>query len=166
MLIEKSMAPSFHYTIECIAADGTVRWRDEFDNLVTTVGKNDLLDKYFSGSGYTAAFYCGLINDTAYTGVDAADTASSHAGWTESTDYSESVRQTVTFGSAAAGSKSTSSACSFTITADDTMKGAFVITNSTKGGTTGILYSAGLFATGDRAVLINDTVNVSITMSA
>lgn len=166
MISEETIAPSFHYTVECIKPDGSVRWTDEFDNLVTTVGKNDLLDKYFKGSTYSAAFYCGLINDTTYTGVAVGDTAASHAGWTESTDYDEATRPAVTFGVAAAGSLATSSASVFTMNAGDTIKGAFVITNNTKGGTTGVLYSAGLFTTGDRAVLTGDIINVSITMSA
>ena len=30
------------YRVECIGADGQVKWADYFDNLVTTVGKNDM----------------------------------------------------------------------------------------------------------------------------
>src|SRR4051812_26948682 len=30
------------------------QWREVFHNLVTTEGKNDILDKYFKGSSYTA----------------------------------------------------------------------------------------------------------------
>ena len=166
MISENSMAPAFHYAVTCVRPDGTIRWADEFDNLVTTVGKNDLLDKYFKGASYSAAFYCGLINDTTYTGVDVGDTAASHAGWTESTDYDEATRQVVVFGTAAAGSLATSAASIFNINANDVIKGAFVITNNTKGGTSGVLYSAGLFTTGDRAALTGDIINVSITMSA
>lgn len=166
MIQETGAAPKFKYVVTCTKADGSIRWSEDFSNLVTTEGKNHLLTQYFKGSAYTAAWYCGLISSSGYSAVDATDTASSHAGWTESTAYSESVRQTVTFGTAAAGSLATSSACAFSINGTDTIKGAFVISNSTKSGTTGTLYSAGLFTTGDRAVLSGDTVNVSITMSA
>lgn len=41
-------------------------WRDGFRNLVVTGGKNDNLDKYFAGSGYTAAWYLLLIGTTGY----------------------------------------------------------------------------------------------------
>ena len=41
----------------------------------------------------------------------------------------------------------------------------FGITNSTKDGTTGVLYNAVLFTGGDRAVLSGDVVNVSVTYS-
>jgi hypothetical protein len=166
MIIEDKIAPSFHYTVECVKPDGSVRWADEFDNLVTTEGKNDLLTNYFKGVGYSGAFFCGLINDTTYTEIVAGDTAASHAGWTESADYSEATRPAVTWGVAAAGSLATSAASLFTLTADDTIKGAFVSTSDVKSGGAGVLYSAGLFTTGDRAVLIGDIVNVSITMSA
>ena len=166
MIVEAKIAPSFHYTVECVKPDGSVRWTDEFDNLVTTVGKNDLLTQYFKGAAYSAAFYCGLINDTTYSAIVVEDTAASHAGWTEGTDYSEATRPAVTFGSASGGNLATSSASAFTVNAGDTIKGAFVITNNTKGGSTGVLYSAGLFTTGDRDVLAGDIVNVSITMSA
>jgi len=167
MISEERIAPHFKYEIVCTTADGTERWREDFTNLVTTVGKNDLLDKYFKGATYTAAWYCGLISATGYTtGADVTDTAASHAGWAEDVAYSEANRPAVTFGTAAAGSLATSAASAFSINGTTTLKGAFVISDNTKSGTTGILYSAGLFTTGDRAVLAGDIVNVSITMSA
>lgn len=153
------------YVAECIAPDGTVRWRDEIANLVTTAGKNDALDKYLAGSSYTAAWYLGLISSAGYSSVDAADTMGSHAGWAEFTGYSQANRPAATFGSASGGSKATSSASSYTINAGGTAKGCFLASNNTKSGTTGVLYSAGLFSGGDRAVQSGDTLNVSYTAS-
>lgn len=163
---EHAEAPRFRYVVECRKPDGTLRWREEFENLVTTVGKNDLLDKYFAGSGYTAAWYLGLIDASDYSAVAAGDTMASHSGWTESTAYSQANRVTLAFSAASGGSKSTSSAASYSINASATLKGAFVVSDNTKGETTGTLYSAGLFTGGDRPVQSGDTLNVSATLSA
>lgn len=142
------------------------KWAEQMRNTVMTAGKNDLLDKYFAGSGYTAAWYVGVISSASYSAIAAADTMSSHAGWLEANatnapNYDEATRPALTFSAASGGSKATSAASVFTIAATGTLKGAFVTSNNTKGGTTGILYSAALFGTGDRAVVDNDVVNVT-----
>jgi len=54
----------------------------------------------------------------------------------------------------------------FNINATDTVGGAFLISNNTKGGTTGVLFSASDFlAPGDRNVSSGDTLNVTYTFS-
>lgn len=163
-LVEQ-LQPRGTYVFECFGADGKLKWRDTLQNLVTTAGKNDLLDKYLAGSSYTAAWYLGLIGTTGYSAVAAGDTAASHAGWTESVVYSNSTRPAPSWGSASSGSKA-STATAFNINGSDTIKGAFLISNSTKSGTSGILYSAGLFSGGDRLVASADTLNVTYTASA
>jgi hypothetical protein len=150
------------YTVECFDADGNLKWSDQIKNLVVTAGRNDLLDKYFSGSSYTASWYLGLI-DSGGT-YAAGDTMASHAGWTENTGYSNSTRPAPTWNSAASASKSTT-ATAFNINATGTIGGAFLTTNNTKGGTTGILYSAGNFTGGNRSVASGDTLNVTYTAS-
>lgn len=155
-----------HYVVECRDAAGNLKWSDGFDNLVTTAGKNDALDKYLSGSSYTAAWYIGLIGATGYAaGVAAGDTAASHAGWTEDQSYSQATRPVASFAAASGGSKALSAAASFSINANVTIKGCILISNSTKGGTTGVLYSAGLFTGGDKVVQSGDTLNVMWTGS-
>lgn len=154
-----------HYTVECYGADGKLKWADDIDNLVTTAGKNDALDKYLAGSTYTAAWYVGLVSLTSYTAIAAADTSASHAGWIEDVNYSQAARPTAAFSAASAGSKSLSSAAVFSINANTTIKGCFLISVATKSGTTGVLYSAGLFTGGDKVVQNGDTLNVSYTAS-
>ena len=154
-----------HYIVECIGPDGKLKWTDEFDNLVTNEGLNDNLDKYLKGSAYTAAFYVGLTDGTPT--VNAADTMSSHAGWTEVTDYSESVRESLVLGTVAGQSVDNSaSKASYSINATATVGGAFITTVNTKGGTTGTLYGVGAFSGGDKSVDNGDTLNVTVTCTA
>jgi hypothetical protein len=154
------------YVAECRDADGNLKWQDTIENLITTAGKNDMLDKHLAGSAYTAAFYMGLISTASYTtGPAVTDTMASHGGWAEDQQYSQASRPTCAFSAAAAGSKELSAALSFSINATTTIKGAFINSVATKGGTTGILFSAGLFSGGDKAVGSGDTLSVSYSAS-
>jgi hypothetical protein len=150
------------FIVECRDAEGNLRWSDGFPNLVVTTGKNDLLNKYFLGSAYTAAFYVGLKG----TGTIAAgDTMASHAGWTDITGYSNATRPAFSPASSTAGSSTNSaSPAVFNINASNTIAGCFITTSSTVGGTAGILFSAADFAS-SRAVLSGDTLTVTYTVS-
>lgn len=157
MTHERSAAPAFTYAVECRDKGGRLKWREEFSNLVTTEGKNDIIDKYFKGSAYTAAWYLGLKG----TGSAAVgDTLASHAGWSEVTPYSGN-RPTITFGTSSGGSN-TATSVSYTINATATVAGAFIASVNT--GTSGKLYSAGDFAA-SRGVASGDTLNVTPTVS-
>jgi hypothetical protein len=155
---KERFGPYFTYEVECIGADGEVKWTEVYKNLVTTVGKTDIIDKYFKGSAYTAAWYLGLKG----TGAAAVgDTLASHAGWSEVNPYAGN-RPAITFGTTASGSN-TATAVSYSINASATVAGAFVASANT--GTSGTLYSAGDFATA-RSVISGDTLNVTLTVSA
>lgn len=157
------MKRSTDYVIECWR-NGELAWVDEFHNLVTTEGLNDSLDKHFKASAYTAAWYVGLTTGTPT--FAAGDTMASHGGWTESTAYSESVRQTLTLGTPSAGSVSnTASKATFTINATATVGGAFMSSNSTKSGTTGTLYGGGAFGS-NRSLFSGDVLTVTVTLTA
>jgi hypothetical protein len=152
--------PFFTYKVECVGEDGQVKWTEEYTNLVTTVGKTDIIDKYFKGSAYTAGWFLGLKG----TGAAAVgDTLVTHAGWAEVTPYTGN-RLGITFGTTAAGSN-TATAVSYAITlaGPTTVAGAFVCSVNT--GTAGTLYSAGDFSV-SRSVVAGDTLNTTLTVSA
>jgi len=154
------------YLFEARDPRGNLKWAEECWNLVVTVGLNDALDKHFKGSSYTAAWYVGIT-----TGSDtfaAADTMSSHAGWTECTAYDEATRPALTLGAVSGGSVDNSaSKARFTISTNSTViGGAFVTTNNTKGGSTGTLYGGAAFAAGDKTLDDNDTLDVTVTLTA
>ena len=141
-----------------------LKWKDTIENVVTTVGKNNMLDNHLAGSSYTAAWFMGLISATSYTtGPAAGDTMASHGGWAEDTAYAAATRPAPSFSAASGGSKATSSNVSFSMNATTTIKGCFLNSVSTKGGTTGTLFSAGLFTGGDQPVVNGNTLNVSYT---
>lgn len=168
----ESMPVLGFYSVKCFGADGQLKWEDDYKNLVTNVGKADALDRFFKGSAYTAAFYFGLVDGGSAPTYNAADTMSSHAGWTENVAYSNATRVAAVFGTAAgtgggsgtAGTGTvTTSAAVFTINGTATIAGCFLNTVSTKSGTTGTLFSAGSFSGGNRAVVNGDTLNVTFT---
>lgn len=157
------------FVVECFDKDGNLKWKEENHNLVVNVGLQDMNAKYFTGSSYTAAWYIGLYGAGASNTPAASDTMSSHAGWTEVTDYSQSTRPTCTFGVPTTSDPSvatnTASPASFSINGTTTVGGAFLTSNNTKGGTTGILFSASDFTGGDRSVVSGDTLTVTYTFS-
>lgn len=158
----------FH--IHCYDKDGNLKWHAENHNLVVNVGLQDMVQKYFTGSAYTAAWYIGLYGAAASNSPAAGDTMSSHAGWTEVTAYSQATRPAATFGTATTANPSvisnSASPATYSINGTVTIGGAFLTTNNTKSGTTGTLFSAADFsAPGDRSVVNGDTLTVTYTYS-
>ena len=158
------------FTLKCFDKDGNLKWESVSPNLVVNVGLQDMNTQYFSGSAYTAAWYIGLYGAAASNTPAAADTMSSHAGWTEVVDYSQATRVAATFGTATTADPSvisnSGSPAIFTINATTTVGGAFLTTGSAKSGTAGTLFSASDFAApGDRAVVSADTLTVTYQFS-
>ena len=156
----------FHF--KCFDKNGNVKWEDSSHNIVVNVGLQDMNAKYFSGSGYTATWYIGLVTGPGAGNTYAAgDTLASHSGWTENTDYSGN-RKTATFGTATTADPSvinnSGSVASFSMTGTATIAGAFLASVDT--GTSGVLFSVSNFQSpGDRAVVSGDTLNVTYEFS-
>jgi hypothetical protein len=146
------------------AKDGSVEKYD-ITNAVTNEGKNKLFDVMFDSATQITAWYIGLIDNTSYSSSPVTDTMSSHAGWIEHTAYDEATRQTWDAGPAASQAITNGTAATFTISATGTLRGIFVVSNSTKSGTTGTLWSTALFAS-TLAVADNDQVKITYTVSA
>lgn len=135
-------------------------------NLITTAGKNHLLDVGFRAQTQISAWYIGLVDNTSFTAFDVADTMASHAGWIEfSSGYSQSTRVAWSPTAAAAGSISNSTAAQFDMTASGTLKGIFVTSGSAKNGTTGTLWSGAAFS-GTVPVSNGDQLKVTYTVSS
>lgn len=163
------------YKFEAFDRFGRPKWVEEIPNLVTNEGLDDLLTKYLKGSAYTAAWYVGLIDNASFGAVAAGDTAAKISltanspttnDWQEADDYSESVRQTLTLGSVSGQSvNNVASKAVYSINGTVTVKGAFIASSSTKGGTSGVLYGEAAFSTA-RDLLSGDTLNVTCTLTA
>lgn len=147
--------------------EGKLIHKEEFPNDITNAGVNYLLDTMFNDATQIAnsAWCIGLISNSGYSALANADTMASHAGWTEATGYSQSTR--VAWGSGAAASRSVTnaSAAVFNLNATATLKGVFITSQNTKGGSTGTLWATALFTSGDIPVVNGDELRVTYATS-
>lgn len=178
--VPEGMGIEGYYRVECRDAQGNLKWDEQFPNLVVAVGKQLMLDTLLKGSSYTVVGpYLGLISGSGNT-FAAADTMSSHAGWSEFINYTvggSAVRGTAVFGSASSSgltpanvTTSAASAITYTITGGGgTVGGCFLVTgsgaSSTQNNTSGTLYSAGAFGTA-KVTTAGDTVSVTYSTTA
>ena len=162
------------YTFKCFEYEGgPLLWEQTIDNVVCTLGKNLMLQTALTGSAYTVTGpYMGLISSVSYTAVAAADTMTSHTGWTEAGSTNAptfAARVAPAFGTASAGALATSSATSFTMTGAGTLVGAFITYGTgavtTLMSTAGTLLSAGAFTGGNQPVNSGNVVQVTYSLS-
>jgi hypothetical protein len=167
--VEKLLA-SGEFSVLCYDEDGNLKWEEKNHNLVVNVGLQYMAGTALTNGAQITSWYIGLVTGPG-SGVtySANDTMSSHAGWTEFTNYSQATRRAATFTAASAANPSVvtnaTSAAVFTISASGTIAGAFLVDANIKGGTAGTLFSASNFTGGNRGVTLNDTVNVTYTFS-
>lgn len=132
---------------------------------MTNEGLNYCLDVAVHDGTKVATWYVGLIGSTSFSALNAADTMASHAGWVESQAYSETVRQTLVEAAPSSQEIQTSN-LTFTANGAVTIKGFFVVSDSTKGGATGTLLLAKLFAAGDKTYASGDKIVINLSLTA
>ena len=158
------------FEIKCHDKDGNLKWEAQSKNLVVNVGL-----AYMAGAALTTTtpittWYLGLYGAASSNTPAAADTMSSHSGWTEVVDYSNATRVAATLVAATTANPSvvtnTASPAVFNINGTSTVGGAFLTSGSAKSGTAGTLFSAADFGSpGDRSVVNSDTLSVTYTFS-
>lgn len=158
------------FRVECFDKDGNKKWDVESQNLVVNGGLQYMCGVALTGTTQITTWYIGLYGSGSTNNPSASDTMSSHAGWTEVTAYTSATRPVCTFAAATNANPSvatnTASAALFTVNATATIGGAFLVSNNTKNGTTGTLFSAADFGTpGDRTVISGDAIYVTYTLS-
>lgn len=155
--------------VEVINKDGTIANKFRCKNGVTTAGLTHILATQFDAGTQVTSWYFGLINNSGFSALSAADTMGSHAGWSElgtssSDKYDETTRQQWVL-TAAAAAASSDAAATFTINATVAVYGVFITSSSTKGGTTGTLWATAAFPAVQN--LVDDqTLKVTYTVSA
>ena len=152
------------WEIEHRGTDGRLLDYDMVKNITVNVGLNEILDKFWKGSSYTAAYFLGQTEGTPT--FAAADTMSSHGGWVEDAGYTESVRQTITLGTVASQSVDNSaSKAVFTANGAQTWGGGFISPSSTKSETASVLIGGTAYSA-DKVLADTETLTVTVTLTA
>ncbi len=117
----------------------------EFPNGIVDEGLHDMLNRQFREGPASGPWSIGLIDNAGFTAVAAGGPMRSHAGWAESTAYTEANRLAWGPDAAATRSITNGTALDFSINATATIYGLFATNDNTKGGTTGVLWATAAF---------------------
>jgi hypothetical protein len=139
-------------------------------NILTDEGLNHLLNVGFNGATATGTWYLALFSGNVtpaanWTAANFTATATEITSGTEG--YTESVRQTYNEATSTAKSitnNASKAAFTFATASSVTVWGAALLSVSTKGGTTGVLMSAGKFNTA-RVLYNTDVFNLGYTIN-
>lgn len=172
----ESMNIHGHFKFICIDKDGNLKWEDESDNVVTTQGRNNMLDTYLGNTQVAPTSYMSLIV------AGAATPASTYVAplIQEITGnvVTGGLRPVMTW-TAAAGNTKAATTTSFSILASATVIGNMVVNGNlwivggsnvnavgNSGATiNGVLFSSSNFLAGSKNVSNGDTLNVSYSVS-
>jgi hypothetical protein len=153
------------FVIEHRDRDDSLKALYEFPNGIVDEGMNHILDTQFHNTTQVATWYIGLVDNSGFSAFADADTLSSHAGWTEFTNYTEATRVEWAEDAASSRSISNSTTADFSINASGNLKGVFISSNNVKStGNTGTLWSTAAFSS-VVATSNGDTLKVTYTVS-
>jgi hypothetical protein len=163
-IIKSSLKFKGIFEISCHDKNGNFKWKEIIYNLTLDAAINDNLTVYFKDGTKKTTWYVGLKSSA--EAVSAAWTPGNvNNGFTEFQLYDETYRPTWTSGSVSAKSLSnTASPAVFTVNDTGTVWGAFLISEHTKGGTTGILWCCSNLVN-VRNVIDNDVMTVIYTIT-
>jgi hypothetical protein len=150
------------WDVECVNPDGSTAWVEAIHNMTLLAALTDVLAVYLGAAAQKLTWYMGLIDNAGFASLAISDTAASHPGWSENTAYSGGVRPVGTPGAAAGQAILNPTPTSFTMTATATIRGAFLISDSTPGGAAGLMFATGQFST-NRSVQVGQTLTASYT---
>lgn len=139
-----------------------------FHNTFTTQGLNHTNDVLVNAGTQVTQWYVGLVNNSGFSAFAAADTPSSHTGWTELTSYDEATRVSWAVDPANGGVSLSTSILTFTASGTIAVKGGFIISVNTKGGTTGTMLATAAFGAVQNLVIgqaLTFTVSLTSTSS-
>ena len=152
------------FRIRCYNANGTLRWEDISENIVVDQGFYHILDALFvlDGEVPNANYYVGLTDSE--PSISASDTLTTHTGWTEVTDYTETTRPEYVKLRTGQTVDNLISKAVFSINNTVTVGGIFITNANT--GTTGMLLSAAAFSSGDKEVVNGNTLETEYIFAA
>jgi hypothetical protein len=169
-LVAGNFAIGGAFKVECFRDDGTRRWLKHVKNGIVNQGLNRLLNVMFQSATQLTTWYLDLINTGAT--LAAADTYTSHSGWsyTSPIAYSNATRPIWAPAASTAQSSTNTATVDFNINATATINGIAVVAGSNVNGDSasgsGVLWATGSFPGGEQPVVSGDTLKVTYTVNA
>lgn len=159
------LAGLFH--VKCYDRRGRLRWEDDAHNMIVSGGLDLTLNCTLRNNTPFTTWYMGLVDNVGFTAFASTDTILVHPGWAENTNYSPSVRNTWTPGAPSSNTIVNGTTCNFVMgSGGGVIRGLFIVSDNTKGGTAGTLFSQAPFSAGNQTANTGDTLQVTYQVSA
>jgi len=133
------------FSVGCFDQRGRRVWSEDFTNGIVSAALLAVLDIMFRNSTQLPSWYLAPI--TLVSSVSAADSMTSHAGWTEiNANYDEAARPAWAPPAASGGKLKNTDTVVMTFNATTVADGLMLTSDSVKGATNGTLWCTGLFS--------------------